>query len=71
MLALDESNDADSVFNQGPYKFCIEQELLAKVEAVTIDFTYMGFSVEPQVALGGGGGSCSTGGGGCSGCGSH
>lgn len=70
MLALDESNDADSLFTQGRYTFCIEKELLGKVESVTIDFTYMGFAVEPGVALAGGNSACGSGGG-CGGCGSH
>ena len=67
MLALDESNADDELLTSGNYTFCVNKELLQQIKAVTIDFTYMGFSVEPEVALGGGGG-CGSSGGGCSGC---
>ena len=45
--------------------FCIEKELLTTIGGATIDLTYMGFSIEPEIPLaaadGGCGGSCSTG----------
>ncbi len=64
MLALDEANANDEVFVQNNYTYCIEKELLQQAKSVTIDFTYMGFSVESEVSFGGGG----CGSGGCSGC---
>lgn len=62
MLALDEPGDADVTFENQGYSLCIEKSLLAQVSSVTIDYSYMGFSVEPETALAG------SGGGGCSGC---
>ena len=65
-MALDGPKDDDSVFEEGGFTFCINKELLEKVEAVTLDLSYMGFSVEPRVPLAapaGGESKC----GGCSG----
>lgn len=67
-LALDAATDEDTSEDQGGFTFCINNELLAQVEGVKIDLSYMGFVVEPTVPLpqtGGGCGSCS------GGCGSH
>lgn len=61
MLALDEPSEVDQVITENGYTFCIEKELVEKVGTVAIDFTYMGFSVEPAISLGGGA-SCSVGG---------
>ena len=68
MLALDEPGDADATFEDQGYTLCIGKDLLAQVSAVTVDYSYMGFSVEPEVPLAGGGGGCSgcASGGGCS-----
>ncbi len=59
-LALDNPNDSDKVFDDKGYSFCVNNELLLAAKSIKIDFTYMGFSVESAVPLGGGGG--------CSGC---
>ena len=66
-MALDEPNDKDFVEKNGDYSFCIEKELLNQVKSVKIDLSYMGFTVEPEVALPvpEGGSCCSTCGGGC------
>lgn len=51
------------------FAFCMTRELLGQVKGVSIDMTYMGFTVDPEVPLANtGGGGC---GGGCSGCGPH
>lgn len=65
-MALDEPTPEDKVFEQNGFKFCIAADLLETVGGVTIDLTYMGFSVEPEIPLantGGSscGGSCSSG----------
>lgn len=63
-LALDGPNDEDMVFDESGFTFCINKELLEKVEAVKLDLGYMGFSVEPRVPLA----SAGDGSGGCGGC---
>ena len=69
MLALDEPSEDDQVIEQNGYKFCMEKTLVQQVGGVTINFTHMGFAVDPEIPLAGGG-SCSTSGG-CGGnCGS-
>ena len=65
-LALDAPTDTDKVFDENGYSFCVNNELLVAAKAIKIDFTYMGFSVESEVSLGGGGGGCSGCSGGCS-----
>ncbi|WP_165070847.1 IscA/HesB family protein [Desulfovibrio sp. ZJ200] len=60
-LALDAATDQDQAEEQGGFTFCINKELLAKVQGVKIDLTYMGFVVEPAAPLpqsGGCGGCC-------------
>jgi hypothetical protein len=68
-LALDEPKETDTVAEEKGYKFCMDNELLAQVSHVTVNFSYMGFSVDPDTPLGGGGGGCggcsAGGGGGC------
>ena len=67
-LALDKPNEEDTTEEQSGYTFCINAGLLDQVKGVTIDLSYMGFTVEPSVPFantGGGCGSC------CSSCGSH
>lgn len=67
-LALDAATDQDLAEEQGGFAFCINKDLLAQVQGVTIDATPMGFSVEPVVPLPQSGGGC----GGCSGgCGGN
>ena len=68
---LDEPTPEDKVFEQDGFTFCIAGDLLETVGGVSIDLTYMGFSVEPEIPLantGGSscGGSCSSGS-----CGTH
>ncbi|GAB7080226.1 hypothetical protein JCM14635_18990 [Megalodesulfovibrio paquesii] len=66
-MALDEPNDKDEVFTQGSYSIVMERELFNQAKPLRIDVSYMGFSVESSLQLGGGGcssGSCS--GGSCS-----
>ncbi len=65
-MALDESNEDDSVFNEGGFSFCVNKELLEQIKSVEIKLTYMGFMVEPGVPLSGGGSAC----GGCASSGS-
>jgi len=64
-LALDEPKDTDTVAKEQGYTFCMDNELLAQVSHVTVNFSYMGFSVEPATPLSGGGacGSCAVDGG--------
>ena len=50
------------------FAFCIAKDLLAQIKGVTIDLTYMGFTVDPEVPLASSGGGCGSCG---SGCGSH
>lgn len=64
-LALDQSRDSDEVFSEQGFEFCMEKELYEKAQGVKIDAGYMGFLVESEVPLAGGGG-CSSCGGGCS-----
>ena len=61
-LALDEPKDTDTVAEEKGYTFCMNNELLAQVSHVTVNFSHRGFSVEPDTPLSVGGGSC----GGCS-----
>jgi len=79
-LALDEPKDTDTIAEEKGYKFCMNNELLAQVSHVTVNFSHMGFSVDPAIPLntGGGGGGCGgckigggDGGGGGGGCGSE
>ena len=44
-MALDESNDQDQSEEQGGFTFCINKDLLAQVQGVKIDLTYMGLSL--------------------------
>lgn len=61
-LALDKPGDDDTVEDLGAYTFCINKELFAQTGDISIDLSYMGFSVDSANPIGGGGG--------CSGCGS-
>lgn len=63
-LALDEPNEADTVFEEKGHTLCINSELSAQAGDISIDFTEMGFFVDSELSLASGGG-CS----GCSGCG--
>ena len=61
-LALDDPNGSDKIFDDGGYSFCVNSELMAQAKNIKIDFSDMGFSIQSDLPLGGGG--CS----GCSGC---
>lgn len=50
-LALDEPNDDDKTFTVNDFYFCINGELLEQVKSISIDLTYMGFTVEPEIPL--------------------
>lgn len=62
-LALDEPNEADRIFDDKGYSFCVNTELLEHAKNIKIDFSDMGFSIQSELSLGGGG--CS----GCTACG--
>lgn len=64
-LALDEPREEDKVFDDKGYSFCVNSELLDSAKKIRVDFSPMGFFIDSELELGGGG--C----GGCSGCGSH
>ncbi len=66
MLALDESGPDDAAYEAGGYTFCVNKELIEKTSTITIDYSYMGFSVDSAVPVNAGGGGCSScGSGGC------
>lgn len=69
VLALDEPGDEDARFEQDGFAFCINKELLQQVKSVSIDLSYLGFTVTSEVPLpSAGGSSC---GGCCGSCSSH
>ncbi len=69
-MALDEPTDEDGTFDVDGFTFCINKELLAQIEGVTLDFGYMGFAINPTKPLPSSGGSSCGGCAGSSGCGS-
>ena len=74
VLALDEPGDEDARFEQDGFAFCINNELLQQVKGISIDLSYLGFTVTPEVPLPSSGGSscCGYSGHGAGGsCGSH
>ena len=58
-LALDTPGDADDVFNERGYVFCINKELLNVLKGIKLDFSDQGFSIESEEGFGGSGGGCS------------
>lgn len=58
-MALDEPKQEDKTAEEKGYKFCINPDLLDQVGSVTVNFSYMGFSVEPLKPLNAGGSGCS------------
>ena len=62
-MALDEPKDNDDSFDLEGYTFLVEKDLMAKAQPITVDLTYMGFQVQSNLELGGGGcgSSCSSG----------
>jgi Fe-S cluster assembly iron-binding protein IscA len=57
-LALDEPNDNDEVVDSNGFKFVMDKKLLEMAKPVKVDVTYMGFTVDSNLQLGGG--SCGT-----------
>ena len=57
-LALDEPKDSDIKAEEQGYSFCMDRELLVMVAHVTINFSYMGFSIDPEIPLPGAGTGC-------------
>lgn len=58
-MALDEPKEEDRTKEEQGYTFCMNPALLEQVRGVTVDFGYMGFSIEPLVPLNTGGSGCS------------
>ncbi|MCH5277157.1 MAG: IscA/HesB family protein [Desulfovibrionaceae bacterium] len=50
-LALDDPRDEDAVLDQDGFTFCVEKNLWEQIGGVTIDLSYMGFTVEPANPL--------------------
>lgn len=63
-LALDAPGKEDDVFEQMGHSFCMNSELYSAAKNIKVDFSDMGFMVESELQLGGGGCSPSC----CSGC---
>lgn len=63
-LALDKPGDDDKVEERDNYTFCMDKNLFEATGDISIDLSYMGFAIESDNPVGGGGGC------GCSGCGS-
>ena len=61
-LALDEPNEDDQVFEEKGFTFSVNKDLLEKAGSITVDLSYMGFTVESANQLGGGSGCGSCGG---------
>lgn len=59
-MALDEPNDKDETFDQNGFTFVVEKDLMAMAKRISIDISYMGFSVTSDGVVSPGGGSCST-----------
>ena len=65
-LALDEAGTTDMTMEQSGFSFCIAKNLWEEIGAVSIDLSYMGFSLESEKPLPGASASgCSACGGGC------
>ncbi len=63
-MALDEPKDSDDNFEVKGLKFVVDKEFMGQAENIKIDFTGMGFALDSNLDLGGGGcGSCGSGGG--------
>ena len=62
-MALDEPKENDESFDIDGYTFLVEKDLMVKAQPITVDLTYMGFQVNSNLDLGGGGcgSSCSSG----------
>ncbi|PIE55639.1 MAG: hypothetical protein CSA34_08255 [Desulfobulbus propionicus] len=68
-MALDEPKDTDRTFTEDSLTFLVEESLLTSCGAIKVDYYdagyRSGFSINPAIPLGGGGGcssgSCSSG----------
>ena len=62
-MALDEPRDTDDTYDVKGHKFVVDKEFMGQAEKIKIDFTGMGFALDSNIELGGGGcGSCGSGG---------
>lgn len=71
-MALDEPSADDKVFETDGFKLCINEDLFTTTGNLNIDLTYMGFTVESEIPIEGGGGcggGCGSGGCGTGSCG--
>ncbi len=61
-MALDEPKESDETFDTDGYLFVVDKELFQQAGSMKVDMTYMGFTVQSSLELGGGGcgGSCSS-----------
>lgn len=66
-LAVDDQRPEDTLHTFGELTFLVEQSLMEKAEAITIDFDMQGFTIDSKLELASGGcsgcasaGSCST-----------
>ena len=57
-LALNAPGDADEVFVEKEYVFCINKELLNLLKSITLDVSDQGFSISSAEGLGGGCAAC-------------
>lgn len=66
-LALDDQSDSDDVFDKDGYTILVNKDLMLLAQNIKIDFDHLGFSIDSELQLGGGGcagcssaGNCST-----------
>ncbi|QJT08166.1 IscA/HesB family protein [Oceanidesulfovibrio marinus] len=64
-LALDQANENDEVVEHDGFTFVVEKELYEQAKPISIDISYMGFTVDSALPLGGGSCGSSCGSGGC------
>ena len=57
-LALDEAMEDDNTMEQDGFQFCVTKALWEQIGGVTIDLSYMGFALEPDIPLPNVGSSC-------------
>ena len=69
-LVLDNPTEDDAVLEDSGFSFCMTKSLLQQIGGLTVDLSYMGFTLEPDNPLpkkvsGGCSGCCSSCGGSC------